>query len=223
MKRTLFIFWTRMATPLYGNPTIYNEPVFLSRAMTRFPLTTFHYWFPNFTSCPCSSNCLIEIKLFVKLGTTLTSFKVQKSIGVFNTMLPMAVTSRVLLSTSLTFPKSRITRICNASLLWVAWMKHQNPWPRNPHYYLRNRLRGPRSRSLLQCWLVYHMGIDSWNAPPPCSSNMLHLSNLESLTDSFWSCSHYLRYFLPLKSESIISRWTGNCDNRSGPTVRQRQ
>ena len=185
-----------MVTPSEDNSTIYNEPLFLPRVMTRFPLTTFHCWFPNFTSCLCSSNYLTEIKLFVKLGTTLTSFKVQKLTGVLNTMSPMLVTSRVLLSTSLTFPKSPIIRFCNVSLLWVAWNESPNPWPRNSHYYSRNRLRGPRPRSLLQCWLIYHLGIDSWNAPPPCNSNMLHLSNPKSLTHFFFcSCSHYLWYF----------------------------
>ena len=40
------------------------------------------------------------------------------------------------------------------------------------------------------------MAIDSWNVSPPCNSNMLHLSNPESLTDSFFcSFSHYLWYF----------------------------
>jgi len=55
VNRTLFIFWTRTVTPSDGNSTIYIELFFLLRAMTRFPLTTFHYWFPNFTLCPCSS------------------------------------------------------------------------------------------------------------------------------------------------------------------------
>ncbi|VFR00922.1 unnamed protein product [Cuscuta campestris] len=46
--------------------------------MTRFPFTTFHCPSLNFTSCPCSSNCLTEIKFFFKAETILTSFKVQK-------------------------------------------------------------------------------------------------------------------------------------------------
>ena len=121
VNRTLFIFRTGTVTPLDGILTLYSEPLFLPRAMTRFPLTTFHCWFLNFTSCPCSSNCLTEIKLFIKLWTTLTSFKVQKPTGVFNTTSHMPVTSRVLLFASLTFPKSPINRFYNASLLWVAW------------------------------------------------------------------------------------------------------
>ena len=127
--------WTELclSSELDGNPTIYNKHFFLPRAMPRFPLITFHCWFSNFTSCPCLSNCLTEIKLFVKLGTTLTSFKVQKPTGVFNTMSPMPV----LLSASLTFPKSPITvRICGLKRegdelfkgdFWKLFHLEQNP------------------------------------------------------------------------------------------------
>ena len=112
VNQTLFIFQTgTTVTPSYGNPVIYNKPLFLPRVMTRFPLMTFHCCFPNFTSCPCSSNCLTEIKLFVKLKTTLTSFKVQKPTGVFNTMSLIPITSRVLLSASSAPPPSLVTAV----------------------------------------------------------------------------------------------------------------
>ncbi|KAJ0463066.1 hypothetical protein HanHA300_Chr14g0511031 [Helianthus annuus] len=100
--------------------TMYNEPLFFSRAMTIFPLTTFQCPFSNLTSCPRSSNWPTEINKLFRPGIILTSLKVHEPSEVFKTMSPMPVTLSTSSFANFPFPKSHSFRFCSASLLWVA-------------------------------------------------------------------------------------------------------
>ena len=95
--------------------------------------------------------------------------------------------------TSVTFPKSPITRFCNAS----ESMTQEST--------LLSAQQTKRSSSAKSSAMLTYLSLGHWflKCPTSFSSNMLHLSNPESLTNSFFcSCSHYLWYFSPLMTYS---------------------